>query len=1327
MKKILLSAIGLLGFAMSFAQSPIVYEDENVQIIDSVQASFEEIVDSIFANVDLSQVPSGILVDKTLSTLDYSNFTGQPEMPEMADLKQWRHLYHVFFRNANNEAQKWQADLQDSLAMMDNLIRERGLFEDASTPSFCNLQINDPQGWKVQYERVRTNVLKAAEQYPPKLPRIRKWISHVDKVLQDMYALETNDEFTVLNDSNRVDFLSWMQLYNLMNLAAIDPQQPPLPELEEVLDDNQEEGQPIPLLFLDMQYHRIQPDAVERDLLRFNGIQLSDVAGRTESPYEAMTMLAATPAAIRLEMASPSFIIRPEHILGNQQKTIKNFTIDFGDGAGFLEVGFNEPIPVQYAEGGEKQIIFKVTYEDCSFALSHAVVAVAEESLANGRNMRTKNLIGAPDDEFTIRAERPHEGGFASGHVSIEYGCGNDRLMKPFIIVEGFNPEQFEVFEQGSFYLQFLDKINEENEPLRIALQNSGYDLVYLDYDDGGTYIQRNAYLLQTLIKRVNAMKEANGSTEPNVIMGTSMGGLVIRYALAEMERPRDGRTPEEHDTRLYISFDSPHQGANVPLGFQYAAYHLPKVRVAKRSIQEWYEKSKFVRKFITAPPNIGVKMMETPAARQMLKLQAVLFQDNELINNNPYHEEFMEEYHKLGYPTQCRNVAIANGSQIGQGQNFDPGSLLLSVKSNGLRASPYVVEYLWDELGLHGLPPILGGPARVLTAAVALPVFNFVFGYEVNLKVWALEDNSNDWQTVYRGYISGRFLGVPAAFSTFKVRVKKVPALDSAPGGRIDYANGGEVSGPVKLKTGAGSFCLVPTVSALDLREPDNEDLYGNVQEREILANARTAFLDYDAPDEGFVRELPNGEEIEIFNEFHTSFTGFNARLFQQYLIGTDLPDNLLTNEYYNFGAGSTLNTSDRMSDIILNSGGQLLVNANIPIGPAEDAGENPLPFPNSTFEVKVSPATNCNFQNGEVEVRAGGEIILGENNPANRGIMRFQQGSTLILESGSRLVISENSQLIIECGATLIFSEGATIETEGDPTRLTIDGNLQLPSGLDFPYDYNTGNPSPPDVTTITVEGPDLVCTEGATFALSRIPEDTEVCWSVTGDQLFIEGDRCGNTVLVKAKSSAVSASGEIQASIRFTGSCEDIEPSTIIRELKVGPISSTDLSISGGASELCPNTYYTFYGQPKIEASYAWVATGLGTIINSNNNSVYLLTNDNPTNGALALQIDNGCGLSGSIDKTFAACEAITFSTFPIPASNSLNITIEENEEPATDVAPYELSIYDDRGVLTKKQQFKNKKFKMDISDLPDKVYYLQLKHKEKQVNKKIIVKN
>lgn len=49
------------------------------------------------------------------------------------------------------------------------------------------------------------------------------------------------------------------------------------------------------------------------------------------------------------------------------------------------------------------------------------------------------------------------------------------------------------------------------------------------------------------------------------------MGGQITRYALAYMEQhPDDWRTNNgRHNCRLWISYDSPHQGANISLGGQ--------------------------------------------------------------------------------------------------------------------------------------------------------------------------------------------------------------------------------------------------------------------------------------------------------------------------------------------------------------------------------------------------------------------------------------------------------------------------------------------------------------------------------------------------------------------------------------------------------------------------------------------------------------------------------------------------------------------------------------------------------------------------------------
>lgn len=73
--------------------------------------------------------------------------------------------------------------------------------------------------------------------------------------------------------------------------------------------------------------------------------------------------------------------------------------------------------------------------------------------------------------------------------------------------------------------------------------------------------------MVEKVIEWVNNNKVGN---EQNVVIGMSMGGLVARYALRHMET-----TNRIHDTKLYISHDAPHQGANLPLSLQALVRHF--------------------------------------------------------------------------------------------------------------------------------------------------------------------------------------------------------------------------------------------------------------------------------------------------------------------------------------------------------------------------------------------------------------------------------------------------------------------------------------------------------------------------------------------------------------------------------------------------------------------------------------------------------------------------------------------------------------------------------------------------------------------------------
>ncbi|NJL77319.1 MAG: hypothetical protein HC892_22135 [Saprospiraceae bacterium] len=159
----------------------------------------------------------------------------------------------------------------------------------------------------------------------------------------------------------------------------------------------------------------------------------------------------------------------------------------------------------------------------------------------------------------------------SGGRLQISYSSTNTtgRLRKPLIVVEGLDLNSVSSkLKENTDYETFVTGLNNiQGYDFNGQLDDvGGYDLVYLDYTDGVDGIIRNAALLEdALLNFINTEKRANGSTQQNVILGISMGGLVSRYCLANMTKRN--LNPE---TRLLITQDSPHRGANAMLGLQH-------------------------------------------------------------------------------------------------------------------------------------------------------------------------------------------------------------------------------------------------------------------------------------------------------------------------------------------------------------------------------------------------------------------------------------------------------------------------------------------------------------------------------------------------------------------------------------------------------------------------------------------------------------------------------------------------------------------------------------------------------------------------------------
>ena len=126
------------------------------------------------------------------------------------------------------------------------------------------------------------------------------------------------------------------------------------------------------------------------------------------------------------------------------------------------------------------------------------------------------------------------------------------------------------------------------------------------------------------------------------------------------------------HDTRVYISFDAPHLGANVPIGLQYLFNYL-----------------------LNGDPNspdaefLVNTLLNSAAAKQMLidhytshLLSGSSYeQDPTLINPlgaTNFRNNFQSELDAMGFPQNTRNIAITNGSGSGE-MTGTPGMELIN------------------------------------------------------------------------------------------------------------------------------------------------------------------------------------------------------------------------------------------------------------------------------------------------------------------------------------------------------------------------------------------------------------------------------------------------------------------------------------------------------------------------------------------------------------------------------------------------------------------------------------------------------------------------
>lgn len=766
----------------------------------------------------------------------------------------------------------------------------------------------------------------------------------------------------------------------------------------------------------------------------------------------------------------------PSGLFVSNIDSLPGVLIDFDDGAGFRSVSWDTPTDINYhrpenPKNQELNIRIKIPGLNSDMVLKHSLLVVTNAIIPD-------TIINVDDLPFVCVPDVASTPGTA--RASIIFADQNfGKLQKPILFVEGFETS---LKDYGD--ISFMNVVNgamphlgypeiEEMPLLFETLVGLGYDLVYLDFKNPRDTLDRNMLSVIKTIQWINDQLVCNNSEEKLVVAGASMGGLLARYALRKMEL--DGCC---HNTRLYISFDAPHQGANIPMGVQKL------VEVASKNSKEWKDMQwpmTWILKFLDLAIDLNNPDIEetwklvlnSPAARTMLmqhvdSLAGIM------------HNDFYYMLDSIGYPQSCRRISLINGSETSDFHLLeDQYSRLLGTGRT--ESLPY--EWMIAPLGLNCLflpyhyPIVPADYSVAYSTAWAESETNYFAHNDWNLTI----HNMNE---ILRKSLAGTALNTTLGllavasglqnpllalfFESAIVTNKKIgnstlkaihdlsyndqlyastglQDLTCAPGGLNNSIKklGSAADGQVKVYS--SHFSFVPSVSALDVK---NVPL--NIPLRYMCLNVVTGFTPFDSYWAPARKEYGDSAS----NQLHVQVTQINREWIVDHIesdwqlrspsgkyeavlssvYNYARPGSIPDIEYFNLPHQSILYSLD------IDNGGVLAVNRQAEIGLQ---GSGMMPKPAGLFRLAASGDV-CDP--AYVRVLDGGQLVLGDHYNLNKAEVFFNPGSTLELFDGSTLTVNNNSKLTIGIGATLIIHPGAQIELDGKNSMIEIQGNIVL-----------------------------------------------------------------------------------------------------------------------------------------------------------------------------------------------------------------------------------------------------------------------------------------
>jgi hypothetical protein len=489
--------------------------------------------------------------------------------------------------------------------------------------------------------------------------------------LYDRSAKLADTTFYRHNSPDTLLDVTWLQLYEEMYYAAHDTNSF-LPRADIEIAATQFYGDTIPIAIMDYEFDYCSFNSLTTSTyFIFDTINdvLYDNPGRPAWPFEQKNIFAVAALKSYTNFSNPVFRIDPalyfsDNINSPSYAGATSFRIDFGDGTGwhYFDVSQISHYEADYSSSGQKGIVSEL------LGPKRRTIKTSTSTI----NVKKSGKSPTPNEIIN----------FDGMQIGVFNGC-NTGTEKIIIYLEGIDIGDALKSKNRDIHQIYSTMI--ESEPIA-ELRNFNYTYYVVDWNKSTIDIRFNALYLVNLIEAIKT--ERAGDDEQIVIIGESMGGLVARFALTYMESKdyqSDSYLPffleaaspanalyilsnpgiltvgasnktqslkgQMHKTRELITLDTPHQGANIPIGIQLAY---------KKAIQLIFPS------FQKASTLFSVGL-ESHATKQML----IYHLSGKLLPGpiSPYTSapEFNIFFNQLAgmgnYPNHCKLMALSNGA----------------------------------------------------------------------------------------------------------------------------------------------------------------------------------------------------------------------------------------------------------------------------------------------------------------------------------------------------------------------------------------------------------------------------------------------------------------------------------------------------------------------------------------------------------------------------------------------------------------------------------------------------------------------------------------